>query len=67
MTLLATTEYVFNAHRDRLSHLVVEDTFAMFGDAATVCGLVVTGADLFPGYTICDDCTSSSSSKEESQ
>ena len=56
MTLLATTEYVFNAHRDRLSHLVVEDTFSDLGDAATVCGLVVTGADMFPEYELCEDC-----------
>ena len=56
---LPTTEYVFNSTVDRISHLVVEDTFATIGDAATVCGIVATSADLFPnpGYDMCTVCT----------
>ena len=53
---LPTTEYVYNDIRNGVSHLVVEDTFAMFGDAATICGLVVNSADLFPNYDMCEDC-----------
>lgn len=54
---MATTEYVYNSAAQRLSHLVVEDTFSDYGDAATICGLVVTSADLFPNYDLCAECT----------
>ena len=54
--MLATTEYVYNSASEQLSHLVVEDTFSDFGDAATLCGMVVTSADMFPNYDLCPEC-----------
>lgn len=67
MIALTTTEYVFNSVRDRVSHLVVELTFADFGDAVTVCGIHATSADYFPNYDLCAECTSSDSSSTGSQ
>lgn len=57
MIAIPTTEYVFNSTSERLSHMVVELTFADFGDATTLCGIVVTTADLLPEYDLCPICT----------
>mgnify|MGYP006921429045 CR=1 FL=1 len=54
--MISTTEYIWNERSKKLSHLVVEDTFADLGDAATVCGLVTSGADLYADYDLCPEC-----------
>lgn len=54
---IPTTEYIFNSARDQISHLVVELTFADFGNSVTICGIEATSADMFPEYDLCTDCT----------
>jgi hypothetical protein len=61
VTLLATTEFVFNSAREQVSHLVVELTYSDFGNTVTVCGIEASGADLFPNYNLCLVCTGKAS------
>lgn len=46
----------YNDHAADISHEVPRDTFADSGDAATVCGIVVTGCDPNPDYGMCVEC-----------
>jgi hypothetical protein len=61
--LLGSGEYVGNDHRQKVSHLVPSVDELSFGDqAATYCGQLVSGADLFPDYEWCAECVDSESS-----
>lgn len=51
------TDYVWDEHARKVSHLVVSDrNLHLVGDVDTVCGAVTTSLQTFPEYGICAVC-----------
>lgn len=57
--MLHTGDFVYNEFGSKLSHIVPQIIeFDAGDDTVTVCGLVVSGADLLPKYDWCPKCVS---------